>query len=294
MKRLYSVQASDLKQQYKSLGTDISRIIDGVEEFELIEDDDGLRTWSPPVTGDSQFYSELADNNSWYYLPDKKEYDIAFEFIGDKSVLEVGCGEGYFPLKKSISSYIGLELNQEAVKKANAKGLNVKLQDFQEYASQNPSSVSNVCSFQVLEHLPVPGDFFQSAYEVLQNDGLMITAVPSEDSFAGTIKTNCLNAPPHHITRWTDKCLKTLPSKYGFECIDIVHIPVEPIHYNWFWSTLLDRALNQRNSKISIKDKIERKILMKMLDSLEVTNIVPDDFCIPGHTVVAVHKKIAT
>lgn len=294
MKRLYSVQASDLKQQYKSLGTDISRIIDGVEEFELIEDDDGLRTWSPPVTGDSQFYSELADNNSWYYLPDKKEYDIAFEFIGDKSVLEVGCGEGHFPLRKNISSYIGLELNQEAVKKANAKGLNVKLQDFQEYASQNPSSVSSVCSFQVLEHLPVPGDFFQSAYEVLQNDGLMITAVPSEDSFAGTIKTNCLNAPPHHITRWTDKCLKMLPSKYGFECIDIVHIPVEPIHYNWFWSTLLDRVLNQRNSKTSIKDKIKRKILMKMLVSLGVTNIVPDEFCIPGHTVVAVHKKIAT
>ena len=294
MKHLYSIQASDLKQQYKSLGTDISRIIDGVDEFKLIEDDDGLRTWSPVVTGDSKFYSDLAENNSWYYLSDKKEYDIAFEFIREKSVLEVGCGEGYFPLLKNISSYIGLELSQDAVKKANAKGLNVKLQDFQEYASQNPSSVSNVCSFQVLEHLPTPGDFFQSAYEVLQNDGLMITAVPSEDSFAGTIKTNCLNAPPHHITRWTDKCLKTLPIKYGFECIDIVHIPVEPIHYNWFWSTLIGKALNQRNSKPSIKYKIKRKILMKMLDSLGVTNIVPDEFCIPGHTVVAVHKKIAT
>ena len=294
MKRLYSVRASDLKQQYKLLGTDISRIIDGVEEFELIEDDDGLRTWSPQVTGDSQFYSELADNNSWYYLSDKREYDIAFEFIGGKSVLEVGCGEGYFPLKKNISSYTGLELNQEAVKKANAKGLNVKLQNFQEYASQNQSSVSNVCSFQVLEHLPAPGEFFQSAFEVLRNGGLMITAVPSEDSFAGTIKANCLNAPPHHITRWTDRCLKTLPSKFGFECIDIVHIPVEPIHYNWFWSTLLDSILNQPGSKASIKDKIKRRILMKVLGSLGVTSIVPGEFCIPGHTVVAVHKKIAT
>lgn len=279
-------------RQYQSLGTDISRLIGSVEEFALIEDDDGLRTWSPQVTGDSQFYSELAENNSWYYLPDKKEYDVALEFIGDRSVLEVGCGEGFFPLKKVLSSYTGLELNEEAVKKAKAKGLNVKLQNFQDYAAQHPSSVSNVCSFQVLEHLPVPGDFFKSACEVLQTDGLMITAVPSEDSFAGTIKNNCLNAPPHHITRWTDKCLRTLPSKYGFSCLDIVHIPVEPIHYSWFWSTLLDRTVIQAKSRPSIKDTIKRKLTMKLLDSLGVTSFIPDEFCIPGHTVLAVHKKV--
>ena len=69
---------------------------------------------------------------------------------------------------------------------------------------------------------------------------------------------------------------------------------MEPIHYNWFWSTLLDSILNQPGSKASIKDKIKRRILMKVLGSLGVTSIVPGEFCIPGHTVVAVHKKIAT
>lgn len=293
MRHLFSVRASDLKRKYKSLGTDISRLIGSVEEFELIEDGDGLRTWSPQITGDSQFYSELANNNSWYYLSDKREYDIASKFIDNKSVLEVGCGEGHFPVKKKLSSYTGLELNEEAILKAKAKGLNVIGQDFQEYASQNPCSVFNVCSFQVLEHLPEPRHFFQSAYDVLKNGGLMITAVPSEDSFAGAIKTNCLNAPPHHMTRWTDNCLRRLPSQFGFTCLDIVHLPVEPIHYKWFWSTLLDKALNQGNDRPSIKNKLKHKMLMKMLSSLGVTNMVPAEFCIPGHTVVAIHKKVA-
>jgi len=293
VKRLYAVKAADLKRQYKALGTDISRFVDDIDEFELLEDENGLRSWSPPITGDSRFYSELAANNSWYYLPDKKEYDIALQHICDGPVLEVGCGEGHFALKNNISSYIGLELNEDAVKRALSKGLDVKLKDFEEYAIQNPSSVLNLCSFQVLEHLPDPGIFFKSAYKVLGDNGLIITAVPSEDSFAGSIRYNCLNAPPHHITRWTDKCLKQYPIKYGFECVDIVHIPVEPIHYGWFWSTLLDRAINQGGEKLSIKNKIKRKILMKMLNSLNTTSIVPEEFCIPGHTVVAVHKKVA-
>lgn len=292
MELIASIKLSDIKTKYNKLGTDISRLVEGVEEFQLIEDDDGLRTWSPSITGDSQFYSELAKNNSWYYMPKKKEFDVAYEFIGNKSVLEVGCGEGYFAEKKNISSYVGLELNSTAVATARAKNLNVILKDFKEYASENPSSVANVCSFQVLEHLPDPKAYFQSAHQVLESDGLLITAVPSEDSFAGTIYNTCLNMPPHHITRWTDKCLKKLPSKYGFECVEIIHIPVEQIHYKWFWTNLLEKAMKPESDKSSIAKKIKLRIVLKILTSFGITFSVPENFCIPGHTVLSIHKKL--
>jgi len=293
VKYLYSIKVADLKQQYKALGTDISRLLGDLEEFELLEDEDGLRIWSPQITGDSQFYSELAENNCWYYLADKREYDLAFDYIDDQSVLEVGCGEGHFALRKKLSSYIGLELNRQAVKKATAQGLDVRLQSKQDYACEHPASVARVCSFQVLEHLPEPRSFFQAAHAVLKPDGLLITAVPSEDSFAGSIRSNGLNAPPHHITRWTDKCLKTLPNKQGFECLEIVHIPVEPVHYGWFWSTLLERALQRDNANLSRRQRMAGRILLKVLIALGITGFVPEDFCIPGHTVVAVHRKLA-
>lgn len=293
VKYLYSIKTADLKQQYKALGADISRLLGDVEEFELLEDEDGLRIWSPQITGDSQFYSELAQNNSWYYLNDKREYDLAFGYIGDQSVLEVGCGEGHFALQKKFSAYIGLELNREAVKKATGQGLDVRLQSLQDYAREHPASVARVCSFQVLEHLPDPRAFLQAAHTVLQPDGLLITAVPSEDSFAGSIRSNGLNAPPHHITRWTDKCLRTLPIRQGFECLEIVHIPVEPVHYGWFWSTLLERALQGDNADLSRRQRVTGRILLRILISLGITSCVPEDFCIPGHTVLAVHRKLA-
>jgi len=293
MKYLYSIKAADLKQQYKALGADITRLLGDVEEFKLLEDEDGLRIWSPQITGDSQFYSELSQNNSWYYLDDKREYDLAFDYIGDQSVLEVGCGEGHFARRKKFSSYTGLELNRDAVTKAIGQGLDVRLQSLQDYAREHPASVARVCSFQVLEHLAEPRAFFRDAHTALEPDGLLITAVPSEDSFAGSIRSNGLNAPPHHITRWTDQCLKTLPSKQGFECLELMHIPVEPVHYGWFWSTLLERALQRDNANLSRRQRMAGRILLQLLTSLGITSFVPEDFCIPGHTVVAVHKKLA-
>lgn len=293
MNLLYSFKASDLKSQYKSLGTDISRLIGDIQEFQLLEDSDGLRSWHPPIAGDSQFYHELAESNPWYYPQDKVEYDIALQYIGDDPVLEVGCGEGYFALKGKIPSYLGLELNKEAAKRAKNKGLNVICQDFHDYALHNPSTVSRVCSFQVLEHLPAPESFFQSSFKVLKDNGLMITAVPAEDSFAGTIKSNCFNAPPHHITRWTDKCIKNLPTKYGFECLDIIHVPVEKMHAEWFWSALMDRAMNKDDRKPGLKDRVKRKVFLKLFHSLGIASSVPEDFYIPGPTLVAVHRKVS-
>jgi len=293
MNRLYALQVSELKKKFAALGVDISRLVGDLQEFELLEDESGLRRWSPPIAGDGQFYRDLAAGNQWYYLSDKKEYEIARQYIEGGPVLEVGCGEGSFALKGVLPCYVGLELNEEAIRKAKSKGLNVLRQDFQDYAAQNPSTVSCVCSFQVLEHLPSPESFFRSSFEVLKDDGLMITAVPAEDSFVGTMKDHCLNAPPHHITRWTDKCLKNLPCRSGFQCLDIIHIPVEKIHARLFWSTLLDRVVSQEGVGEGIRRKVKRKIFWAMLDVLGVPNTVPEDFFIPGHTVVAVHKKFS-
>lgn len=294
MEHLCTIRASELKSQYELYGIDISRIIGEIKEFELLEDENGLRYWNPPAIGDSEFYSQLAKNIPWYYQSDKEEYGIAKNYIQEGPVLEIGCGEGQFALKQNITTYTGLELNQEAVLKGKKKGLNLILEDFRDYATKHPESAATICSFQVLEHLPSPDIFFRSANRILKDDGIIITSVPSEDSFIGTLKDNCLNAPPHHITRWTNQCLRQLPQQYGFECVDIIHIPVEPCHYGWFWSTLLERALKQNEKEAGLKLKLKYKLAMKILKSLGVTNFVPKDFRIPGHTVLAVHKKVDT
>jgi len=293
MKLLFTIKAAELQKQYKSLGADISRLIGGVDEFKLLEREDGLRIWEPTITGDGSFYSDLNNSNNWYYFPDKPEYSIAKRFLGTGAVLEVGCGEGFFATKQNLQNYVGLELNKEAVEQAKVKGLDVRLSSFHDFSIHNKASMGTVCSFQVLEHLADPEEYFRSANLVLQEGGVVITAVPAEDSFAGTIRNNCLNAPPHHVTRWTNKCLRTFPEQYGFRCIEIINIPVEPCHYEWFWSTLLGKAFSSGSSNMSKRQKLKRKIVLSLLKLLGALETIPEDLCIPGHTVLAVHRKVS-
>lgn len=295
MRELYTVNTKELQKQYQSLGTDISRLIGDIKEFKLIENDRGLRCWEPAIPGDEQFYQELAENNWWYYLKDKKEYEVASRYIQSMAVLEVGCGEGWFATKYEISDYIGLEFSSKAADEANKRGCKVYHQEFSEYANQNPESRDVVCSFQVVEHLPSPSLYFESAYKVLRKGGICITAVPSEDSFSGTLRNNCLNCPPHHLTRWTDKCLKDYPVLYGLKYLEIIHIPVEDIHSKWFLETLLNRLFfndlhsNQKQSKSKkLLLKIQRRIISKLIQKV---GHIPEEFNIPGHTVIAIHKK---
>jgi SAM-dependent methyltransferase len=143
-----------------------------------------------------------------------------------------------------------------------------------EYAYAYPESVDVVCSFQVLEHLCDPSGYFSSCFKVPKPGGRLLTSVPSEDSFVGSCSNNILNAPPHHLTRWTDQALRSFPSSLGFKCLEIIHLPVETQHFMWFWSLLIQRGMlrdgcsDEENAKslISrIKAKWQSKFLLDLV-----------------------------
>ena len=292
MKILYSIKVKELKKTYKAFGTDITRLTKGIDKFDLYEYKNGLRLWKPQVEGDSLFYSDLAKNNKWYYSKNKDEFDIAIKYLHGNSILEIGCGEGYFSNKVKGMAYTGIELNEQAVIKAKAMGNNVLQKDFSEFACNNHLSFDNVCSFEVLEHLANPEEYFISSNKVLKKGGILITAVPSEDSFMGTLHESCLNAPPHHLSKWTDKCLRNFPNNFGFECLDLIHIPVEEQHYQWFWIILLTKVITKNKNSLNLFDKFKLKLALIFLKILGIGNYVPKEFNIPGHTIVAIHKKI--
>lgn len=295
-KHLASLPSDLLARGYRKLGINIDHLLVDIEKFELVEDKFGLRRWEPPVHGDEEFYEQLS-KKSWYYMADKEEFKLAREIIGRASVLEVGCGPGFFADHSDFSSYVGLELNGNAANRARTKGHNVIEQMLNEYADSNPSSVDCVCSFQVLEHLPNPKDYFIAALKALKPGGRIITSVPSEDSFVGAIFDNILNAPPHHLTRWTDRALKEFPLSLGAYCLDIHHIPVEKQHQKWFWHQILRHGMvsgcsydEAKQTPLAVKLKI--KFAMASLAAIGLKFTVPNNFCIPGHTLIAVHKNV--
>ena len=289
---------SEIKHYYSKINIDVDRLIGDTDRFDLIEEDCGLLKWSPAIPGDSKFYEDLSRFN-WYYSKEKDEFLFAKPWILGKTVLEIGCGFGYFADNAPCKKYRGLELNIDAAEVAKAKGHNVECMSFVDYADIYPEAFDVVCSFQVLEHLVDPSKYFKSAFKLLKPGGILLTSVPSESSFVGTInpRNNVLNCPPHHLTRWSDKALEAYPKSFGYISSEIHHLPVERQHQKWFIASLLScgyQSIEQRNKPTPSSDKllkIKMRLTMALLRILGSNFSVPSNYFIPGHTVVSIHKK---
>ena len=103
----------------RSIGVDIDDDIKGIPVVRrYICKACGLIFFSPAIVGSDIFYSKLQEYE-WYYMKDKVEFSIAADNIkmGD-TVLEVGCGQGFFQKKIPGRRYIGLEASASAIDRA--------------------------------------------------------------------------------------------------------------------------------------------------------------------------------
>lgn len=250
-----------------------------------------LYFFTPTVEGDEDFYSSLQDNE-WYYLNDKEEYSKATTFINHSDVvLDVGCGQGEFAsyVSKNDAKFIGLESSTSAKTLAKTKGIDILNVSIQDYALSNPETVDLVTSFQVLEHVSEPKLFIQAKLEVLKHNGLMIIAVPSEDSFISDVTNGVLNMPPHHLTRWSDKSLKYVADLFNLELVSLIHENVQPIHTTFYWNTIIQSyLLKPKLIDRSFKRKLIGRGASLISRVIDITNITPKA---KGHTVIAVYRK---
>lgn len=180
-----------------------------------------LEFFDPENAGSASFYEELQLKRNIYYSPDRKEFDVASKFINQNdSVLEVGSGSGFFAQKIKTKNYVGLEFNDEAIKKAKEIGISLKKESIEEYAKNNDNEYDIVCSFHVLEHVKDPHEFIAASLKKLKSNGKLIIAVPCDNSVLTSNHNHVLNLPPHHITRWKISTLKKLESIFNLKVID--------------------------------------------------------------------------
>ncbi|WP_216901698.1 bifunctional 2-polyprenyl-6-hydroxyphenol methylase/3-demethylubiquinol 3-O-methyltransferase UbiG [Synechococcus sp. CCY 9618] len=247
-----SLAVGKLIGMYRQVGIDVSADFGNITRLTLEEDASGLLRWLPPVVGSDVFYAQLSERIDNYYPAVKPEFEIAAAaLLPGQPVLEIGCGEGHFAGLLPPGDWFGVDINSDAIRRAQHKGLSCVVWDF---LKDDPAVLPRqqfpfICSFQMLEHLPDPGRFFQFAAQHLSPGGRLILAVPSLDSLLGKNPMSMLNVPPHHQTWWSDRALREFPSGYGFVCEKLIHAPLDPFHHRAFVTVLLRDLLARRLSR---------------------------------------------
>ena len=210
---------------------DISEDLDGLDEFEVYQcDDTGVLFFQPEhIAGSDTLYRQL-QTIPWYYQTDKWEHRTALKSLSSgMSVMEVGCGAGAFvrAAQRAGLEARGIEINAAAVDIARQQGLPVDLLDLQDAAESLAGQFDAVCSFQVLEHVPQPGDFLRLSLALLKPGGVLIACVPNGDSFL-KYQHDLLDMPPHHMSRWTPEAFRALEKHFPVRLVRCLKEPMAP------------------------------------------------------------------
>jgi len=293
IRKIETIKVNDLICLYGKMGIDIDRFF--VQEFitYLNCNKCDLRFFDFSGSVDEAFYESL-QMHPWYYLDEKAEYKYALQYIGpNDKLLEIGCGKGAFSEYLTTTDYTGLEFSQQAIDIAKKAGIRVILQSIQEHSIEKPGYYDVVCSFQVLEHISAIYDFLNAVVKTIKTGGILILAVPCEDSFLRFAINNALNLPPHHVSRWSDKSLDFLASCFDLELLKIHHEQVQPIHQRLFLATILINSMLKADKAVdcSLKYRLLSKIVSKII-GLFFNKELNNEFLPNGHTVTAVYRKI--
>lgn len=201
----------------------------------------------PPWTGSGGFYSQL-QKFDWYYGKKKWEHDVAIREISRGSrVLEIGCGEGAFVERMNterLADAVGIELNATAVEAARACQRPVTPGSWELLKGKNSGAYDVVCCFQVLEHVAEPRAFIETCLDLLRPGGRWIVTTPNSRSFLKYTR-NILDGPPHHVTRWSEKCFRTLAVAKGLRDVTIRFEPLARGHID-YWLEAQERRFRGR------------------------------------------------
>jgi 2-polyprenyl-3-methyl-5-hydroxy-6-metoxy-1,4-benzoquinol methylase len=163
----------------------------------------------------------------------KSQLGLIKNYKNGTTLLDVGCGEGFFLFNASKAGYTakGIDISQDAAEYARREfGLNVEAKPFKEL--QFPENYFDVVTlWQVLEHVPYPLTILKEVHRVLKPGGMLAVSTPDVGGILARIfRTKWWNISRLHINQFTSKTLKRMLENAGFEnvfpasyweCIDL-------------------------------------------------------------------------
>lgn len=248
---LEHIDAAQLMESWKNdFGIDVARLFEGVDQITLQQAfATGRLSFQPVIEGDAAFYKSLRQYK-WYHPATKEEYRRAAEGLQEHDhVTDVGAGIGAFASYIRPGHYCGLETDHEAAKAAQAKGVNVIHSDMAGFmSSKRFRSAHLVTAFQVLEHMADPDTFISQLGALAHPGGRVAIGVPDANAYVSDLPDFMLNAPPHHLTWWTEATLREAIEAAGLRVVSAHRFAVEPWERQLWWMGRLAKIARSQRS----------------------------------------------
>jgi 2-polyprenyl-3-methyl-5-hydroxy-6-metoxy-1,4-benzoquinol methylase len=165
---------------------------------------------------------------------DRKRKLINRETFG-KDLLDIGCGTGYFPkfMKDKGFRVTGIELDEGA---RNFARENFGIEVFHPEEMLNTAineKFDVITLWHVLEHLHDPDRYLQWITKALKEEGILIIALPNNDSYDAKVYQKYWAAydVPRHLWHFTPATFKKYLSGKGFSLGKIKRLPFDA-YYN--------------------------------------------------------------
>lgn len=217
-RRIQTVSSSVLSLMWRlAFGVRVERQFTGVTRFGLWESPCGLAFFDPMIPGDEAFYNQLytrlGEEGPWQgKRVERSDYlRVASAIKSGETVLDVGCGTAGFARWVPHARYVGLERSPEAQKVA----ADVRAETIAEHAERHPAEYDVVCAFHVVEHVADPLRFVADMVRCLRPGGRLFLAAPGWPGAMTDIPNFAFNAPPHHLTWWTESALRAIAERLG-------------------------------------------------------------------------------
>ena len=198
-----------------------------------------------------------------------RSVDFVRRFIGSGRLLDLGCAYGFF-LKEARCHFeiFGIELAEHAAASCREEGLNVLSGMANEANMEQIGEVDVITMFDVIEHLPQPGEVLALCYRYLKPGGIIvITTGDFASMMARWAGANWrLMTPPQHLWYFTKESLRRISRQFGLSMEHFDYpakrVPLSLIVFQ------LQRMLGVRGSSSPVASRIG--IPLNLFDAMRV------------------------
>ena len=175
---------------------------------------------SLPLTGERTVPGVPSEN--YWFRRHEAAYEFATALVANRTVAEVGCGEGYGTalFARSAGRVLGLDYDALTVRHARTAYPAAHFVRANLAALPMPTgSMDVVTTLQVIEHVWNHGEFVRECRRVLRPDGMLLVTTPNRLTFSPGLETP---QNPFHTHEFTADELGDLLARKGFSITSVL------------------------------------------------------------------------